>query len=147
LLKKIDRESKKETIMLLGISAGASLAMNAFMQRLDKVEKMVSLCGRLRRGWSDDKIRKKLQKGTMKHRAFKESVKLLEHGVKDLKRKDKKRIMTISAKFGDELIPIETSKLEGAKNILIPTIEHVLSIFSGMTANFEPIRKFLLGKK
>jgi len=146
LLKLIDKESKKETIFLIGISAGASLAMNAFLQRLEKVEKMVSLCGRLKLGWSRDKIAKKLQKDTFKHLAFEESVKLLESNIENLGKKDRKRILTVSAKFGDEIIPIGTSQMEGAKNILIPTMEHILSIFSGMTVNFEPIRKFLLEK-
>ena len=147
LLELIDKESNKEPVMLLGISAGASLALNAFMERLDKIEKMVSLCGRLRFGWSRGIIKKKLQEDTLKHMAFKQSVKLLEKNIKSLKRSDRKRVMTVSAKFGDELIPIGTSKLAGANNILIPTMEHVLSIFSGMTSNFEPIRKFLLGEE
>lgn len=147
LLKMIDKESGKETIFLMGISAGASLAMNAFLQRLDRVEKMVSLCGRLRFGYSPDKIRRKMQKETLAYRAFRESVKLLESNVKNLEKKDRKRVLTVSAKFGDELIPIETSRLEGAKNILIPTAEHILSIFGGMTVHFKPIREFLLGKQ
>jgi len=146
LLKLIDKKSKKEKIFILGISAGASLAMNAFLQRMDKIEKMVSLCGRLRLGWSDDEILKKLQKNTLKRKACKQSVKFLEKNIDKLEKKDRKRILTVSAKFGDELIPRETSQLSGAKNVLIPTLEHVLSIFSGMTNNFKPIKRFLLGK-
>lgn len=147
LLKMIDKESGKEPVFLMGISAGASLALNAFLQRLDRVEKVVSLCGRLRFGYSPDKIRKKMQKETLVFRAFRESVKLLETNIKNLEKKDRKRILTVSAKFGDELIPIETSQMEGAKNILIPTAEHVLSIMAGMTVHFKPTKEFLLGKE
>jgi len=147
LLKMIDKESSKDKIFLIGISAGASLAMNAFLKRLGKVEKMVSVCGRLKMGWSDNEISKKLQKNTLTRRAFKESVKLLEDKIKDLKEEDKKRIMTVSAEYGDELIPIQTSKIDGADNITIPTIGHLITITSAMTNNFGPIKKFLLGKE
>jgi dienelactone hydrolase len=146
LLKVIDRESKKEKIYLMGISAGASLAMNAFIQRLQKVEKMVSLCGRLRMGWSDNLINKKLQENTLKVPGFKESVKMAEKGIKKLSADDKKRILTVSAEIVDELIPIETSQLNGAKNILIPGIGHLLTITAGMTKHFGEIKGFLMGK-
>ncbi|MFA6518059.1 MAG: hypothetical protein WCV93_00190 [Candidatus Shapirobacteria bacterium] len=146
LLEIIDKESKTEKIFLLGISAGASLAMNAFMQRLDRLEKLVSVCGRLRFGWSRDKIKRKLQENTLSYLAFRESVEMLEKNIKYLGKVDRRRIMTVSAKFGDEMIPRGTSQLPGAKNILIPTIGHLLSILSAMTANFEPIRKFLVGE-
>lgn len=146
LLKLVDEKSRSEKIFILGISAGASLAMNVFLQRPEKIEKMVSLCGRLRMGFSKNIITRELQKQTLENKAFAESVMLLEKNVYKLKGKDKKRILTVSAKFGDELIPIETSQMVGAKNILIPTPEHILSIFLGLTFNFKPIKDFLLKK-
>lgn len=144
LLKIIDKESRKETILLMGISAGASLVMNAFVKKLDKVEKAVSLCGRLKLGWSKNKVNKKLQQDSLKNRAFKQSVKLAENNIKGLGKIQKKRILTVSAKFGDELIPIGTSKIEGVKNISLPRLGHLLSITAGMTVKFGPIKKFLL---
>lgn len=147
LLKVIDRESKKEKIYLMGISAGASLAMNAFIQRLDRVEKMVSLCGRLRMGWSDNVINKKLQENTLKVRGFKESVKMAEKEIKKLTDDDKKRILTVSAEIVDELIPTETSQLEGAMNILIPGIGHLITITAGMTKYFGEIKEFLMARE
>ena len=146
LLRKINIESRDKKILLLGISAGASLAMNAFLMKPEKIEKVVSLCGRLKMGLSKDMIRRKLQENTLKRRAFRESVELLQKNLNKLAKIDKKRILTLSAEFGDEVIPLETSTLPGVKNIMIPAIEHVISIFSAMTVNFEPIKKFLLKK-
>lgn len=146
LIRVIDVESKKGPVFLVGISAGASLAMNAFVQRLDKVDKMVSLCGRLRFGWSRGMVKRKLQEDTLKHRAFRESVELLTEKVGLLKREELQRIMTVSAKHGDELIPIGTSKLRGATNTLVPTIGHLISIAAAMTLHFQPIKKFLFNQ-
>jgi pimeloyl-ACP methyl ester carboxylesterase len=143
LRKLIDRESKGEKIFLLGISAGASLAMNAFIKRPNKVEKMVSVCGRLRLGWSRDKISRKLQEETLKHLAFKESVEMVEKNIEKLTEGDRKRILTISARLGDELIPLSTSQLAGAKNVFVSGLGHVLAIASAMTVEFEEIRRFL----
>lgn len=136
----VDKEGK---VIMLGISAGASLAMNVYIQKLDKVEKMVSVCGRLRLGWTDNVISKKLQHNTLKNIAFKDSVKLLSKNVRKLSVEDKKRILTISSELGDELIPLKTSQLDGATNILIPTIGHLITITSALTNNFGKIDKFL----
>jgi hypothetical protein len=53
------------------------------------------------------------------------------------------KILTVSAENGDELIPIETSQIEGATNILIPNLGHLLTITSALTKHFEEIKKFL----
>ena len=143
LNKLIDKESEGKKISLLGISAGASLAMNAFIKRLNKVEKMVSVCGRLRLGWSGDKIGRKLQEETLKHLAFKESVEMVEKNIEKLTEDDRKKILTISARLGDELIPLSTSQLAGAKNIFVSGLGHVLAIASAMTVEFEEIKRFL----
>lgn len=139
----IDLIDKEEKVILLGISAGASLAMNVFLQKLDKVEKVVSVCGRLRFGWSENLISKKLQEGTLNYKAFSESVKMLERNIKKLADEEKKRVLTISAELGDEYIPPQTSQLDGATNVLMPTMGHLVTITSALTNNFGIIDKFL----
>jgi hypothetical protein len=134
LLALIDKEKPN---YILGISAGASLALNAFLR--SDIEKYISVCGRLRMGFSNNIIERKLQEDTLKTRAFKESVEMLEKS--EIVNLDK--ILTVSAENGDELIPIETSQIEGATNILIPNLGHLLTITSALTKHFEEIKKFL----
>jgi len=140
LEKLVDKEKPK---VILGISAGASLALNVFVQNKDKVGKMVSVCGRLRFGWSENVISRKLQENTLKTKAFYESVELVETYISKLSEADKKRVLTFSSELGDELIPIETSQLDGATNIMIPIGGHLLTITAVLTKNFEEIKKFV----
>jgi len=136
LLELIDNEKPN---YLMGISAGASLALNVFLKKQDLVEKYVSVCGRLRMGLSNNIIERKLQEETLRTRAFKESVELLEKS--EILNIDK--MMTVSAIGGDELIPINTSQIDGATNIVVPNLGHLLTITSILTNNFGEIKIFL----
>jgi len=57
---------------------------------------------------------------------------------------DKQKIMTVTAMFGDELVPPDTTMLEGAYNTRVPTAEHVLSIGAALTVFSKPLIIFLI---
>lgn len=125
LLKRIDSLGKNHFISLVGTSAGASMAFNAYLERKDVVQKIVNVCGRLRTG--DHKIRS-LENMAKTSLAFKQSVQAFEKREKELTDQDKKKILTIRPFFGDELVPADTVSVEGAVNKVVYLPSHVLGI-------------------
>lgn len=75
LLTQIDSLSKTSQVSLVGTSAGASLAFNAYLERKDLVQKIVNVCGRLRTG--DHKVRS-LDNMSKTSIVFKQSVQAFE---------------------------------------------------------------------
>lgn len=51
--------------------------------------------------------------------------------------------MTVRAMFGDELVPPETTIVQGANNTVVPTPEHMLSIGAALTVFSHPLIAFL----
>lgn len=132
LLSLIDEFVEQGNLVsLVGTSAGGSAVLNAFIQRKDSIHKVVNVCGRLKVGPTSGL--RSFQSKTQSSPAFAESVKLCESGIKSLSKSDLKKIMTIHAMFGDELVPSETTIIHGAINQKVPTPEHMLSIASALT--------------
>lgn len=141
LLLHIDQLSKTKRVSIIGTSAGGSAALNAFAQRKKSVYKAINLSGILRpsveTGWRSFEARSKSSV------QFAQSVRLFVSVEKSLTTVDRKRIMTVYPKFGDELVAPDTVTLNGATNIQIPSIEHVLSIALALTIFSKPIVSFL----
>jgi len=76
--------------------------------------------------------------------SFAEAVTQCELNVKKLRARDLKKIMTVRAQFGDELVPADTTTIPGCRNITLPTFEHVFSIALAMSILSRPIIQFLL---
>ncbi len=141
VLQLIDTYSHKGKVSLVGTSAGASLAFNAFFERKDTVHRVVNVCGRLRAGnhhW------RSLKKMAWSSEAFEQSVLNFESVEEKLSAVDRQKIMTIRPFFGDELVPRDTAFLPGAHNRWIYTPEHVLSIYLSLRFA-RPIIEFLTG--
>lgn len=131
LLKLIDEKSKTNKVSLIGTSAGGSLVLNAFNERKDEINKVITVCSRLKKG--KESGFRGFTKRTEKYLSFKESVLNSEENINNFSLEEKQRIMTIYALFGDELAPEDTSIVDGAKNVIIPTGEHLFSIWSSLT--------------
>lgn len=84
LLQTIDELALKHTISLVGTSAGASLAMNAFFYRPKKIHKVINVCGRLRAGHHTVRSLERMAKTSV---AFKESVLQFEKAEKNYTKK------------------------------------------------------------
>ncbi|MCX6794225.1 MAG: hypothetical protein NTY06_03950, partial [Candidatus Gottesmanbacteria bacterium] len=108
----------------------------------DVIHRVVNICGRLR--VSPTTGFRSFASRTKSSPAFAQSVKLFEKREGDLQAADKKRMMTVRAMFGDELVPSDTATVDGAYNIAIPTTEHVLTIAAALTVFSKPIIKFLI---
>lgn len=55
--------------------------------------------------------------------------------------------MTVRPLLGDELVPADTAVIEGANNITVPSIEHVISIAASLTIFSTPLLSFLQQEK
>lgn len=134
---------KGDKVSIVGTSAGGSAALNAFIERKDTVHKVINVCGRLRKGVLTGA--RSFGAKTASSPAFAESVKLCEANLDTLTDKDKQKIMTVRAMFGDELVPSDTTVIKGAYNTQVPTPEHILSIGAALTVFSKPVILFLKG--
>ena len=140
ILSLVDQLVLEGQVSIVGTSAGGSAAFNTFLERPGTIHKAVNVCGRLRTGqhyW------RSLEKMSATSESFKNSVLLFESRESTIPKELKTRMMTVSALFGDELVPADTSSLDGAYNLRIPTVEHVLSITMSLTFFVHPLIDFL----
>ncbi len=127
------------TVSLLGTSAGGSAVVNVFAMRKEKIHRVINVCGRLRKGKN---VLPSLEQVSRKSKSFYDSVIRCEENLKMFTSEDCKEILTFRPLF-DELVPSSTVPVLGATNVLLPTIEHVLSIALAMTLYSSRIRRFL----
>lgn len=127
-------------ISIVGTSAGGSASLNLLFERPDVIKNVVSICGRLRVGEGKKRIPANTFK---KSEQYKQSVILIESREVRFNDELRKRVMTISPRYWDEYVPLDTIKLRGANNLVIPTVEHVFSIASALTFFAKPIIKFI----
>lgn len=143
LTRKIDLLAKGgNAVSLIGASAGGSAALNAFIEQKKVVDKVISISGILRP--SKETGFRSFEKRTRSSKPFAQSVKLFVKKEHALSKIDRKRIMTIYPKFGDELVAPDTATLPGAINIQISSFEHILSIVLTLTLFSKPIMRFLI---
>lgn len=144
LIKLIDELSKgSDKVSLVGTSAGGSAVMNAFIERRDTVFRVINVCGRLRKG--NQSGFRSFESRSASSPSFAQSIQLCESNLATLSDRDKIKIMTVRAMFGDELVPGDTSIVEGAYNTQVPTPEHVFSIGMALTVFSKPLIVFLKG--
>lgn len=121
-------------VSLLGASAGASAAINIWRKMADRGKNInggiIINCGRLRKG---DNVRiRTLEFAARSSPAFRDSVLRCEKYLEKLTAADRKKILTFRPII-DEIVPSSTVVVDGAVNILLPSIEHLLSIAMVMT--------------
>jgi hypothetical protein len=141
IIQLVDQLAKSnDSISLIGCSASGSLMLNAFVERKNVIHKVINLDGFLRPGYRIGY--RSFEKRSAKSIAFRESVYRFEKLETKLTPDDKKKILTVRPLY-DELVPPETVVIDGAKNIQIPTVEHVFSIALSLVM-YDPVIRFLL---
>ncbi len=141
IINKIDEfSSRGYKISLLGTSAGGSVAINAYILRKNKINKVINVGGRLREGVGTIPS---LEQATRNSISFKESVLRCERNLKLLTKTDKQKILTIRPLY-DEVAPISLMTIKGATNIQILSLEHTFSIFLALTVYKRTIVNFLM---
>ncbi len=122
LLEKIDEWSEDgHEVLLVGASAGASVAVAAYADRTDKVIGVVSICGQLR---GDEKV---LDTALDINPRFRESLQQMETCLSRLDDTERKRIITYRP-LVDLVVSPQAASLQGACNQRIPVVGHLLGI-------------------
>lgn len=132
--------NKNSRISILGNSAGSSFALNIFGKRKKQISHVIVNCGRVRDGdwpWFT------FDQATKSSPSFRESVLRAQQIEKTFTNTDRKKILTLRPIF-DEVVPPQTVLIKGAKNEIIPSIEHVISIALNMTLFKRQIIDFIL---
>lgn len=116
------------TVSLVGVSAGASAALNAYAQRLDSIHSVTLVCGQILGGHNH--VRPQVYAA---NRAFGESMRLLDEKTFDkLNAAARGRITSIHP-IADRVVPVGDTKLPGARWRQIPTMGHAFSIGYSLT--------------
>ncbi len=137
LLKKIDELIQEgHTVSIVGVSAGASVALSVFSKRKNVMHRAVCLCGKI---GNLDRINPRYFK---RHPNFHSSVKELQKNLPSLTDEDKKRILSVRPLY-DELVYVKDSILPGSNQKILPTVGHVVSIAYGISIGSFGIIRFI----
>lgn len=137
-LKKLVAEINKyldrgDSVSLVGGSAGGSAVLNALMEQ-PKITAVVNLCGRLRKGKN---VFPSLDIAAQRSPSFKDSVLTFEGSEPGMTSDLRKKVLNLIPLW-DEVVPKVTVSLRGATNKTLPSVEHMLSGFLGLTV-FSPM--------
>jgi hypothetical protein len=137
LTHKIDELSfKYDKVSLVGMSAGASAALNAYMVRKNKIHRVVYICGKLKRPESIGEAYYR------RNPAFKESMLLAQTNINKLDKFDKAKMLSM-APLHDETVPVKDTKINGVRNFRMFSAYHIPSIFAAISIYSPALCKFL----
>lgn len=137
LIDSLTRSGNK--VALIGTSAGASAALNAYSERIDKVSSVVCICGKIQNPQTVGEPYFK------ENPAFRDSLFSLSKSLSILTTKDRAKVLSIHP-LRDETVPVLDTIVEGAKEGRIPTVGHIFSIFYALTFGSRHIAKFIREK-
>lgn len=127
LLQHIDeRISKGERVSLVGESAGASAALNAYAARRQTIHRVACICGKLQRPET-------IHPATYRQNpAFAESMELLPVSLNSLAPEQLRKVRSVHPLW-DPTVPVPDTLIPGAESKTIPTFGHATSIVLGDT--------------
>jgi len=132
---------RKNIVSLIGGSAGGSMVLNAFLEE-PEINAVVDITGRLREG---ENVHPTLEEAALGSPAFKKSVIVFESKEPRMTKEQREKVLTL-APIWDEAVPKGSVPLKGATNKILPSVEHNLTGFLGITL-FAPIAiKFVKSK-
>jgi pimeloyl-ACP methyl ester carboxylesterase len=137
LIARIDElKAAGKKVGLVGASAGAAVAVTAFAARKDFLTGAVCIAGKVNRPETVNPDRYRTNP------AFEQAIHDCQAAIKGLGQADRKRILSRFAIF-DEVVTKSDSRIVGARNRLVPTIEHVLTIAEQITLGAPGFIRFL----
>jgi pimeloyl-ACP methyl ester carboxylesterase len=136
-IDQLNAEGKR--VSLVGVSAGATAAFNAYMRRPEKVSRVVYICGKLRRPESVG------APYYIKNPAFKQSLELVRTQIGGLSKQDAKKMLSLHPIY-DETVPVKDTVLPGVVSKTMLSYWHVPSIFIGITLYASMICRFIKSK-
>mgnify|MGYP002344743929 FL=1 len=142
VLKKIDQLYKEsDNVVLIGSSAGGSLAVNAFCADSRSQTQVVVSRGRLKRGAYPSNDKRSLARWSKTSQTFCESVLRAEHNVTLLSPAQKER-MFIMIPLTDNVVPIETMLVDGVTTYKSFAFGHFGGHMAHMLTNIWRIDRF-----
>jgi pimeloyl-ACP methyl ester carboxylesterase len=141
LLNTVEELSQNnDSVSVVGVSAGASAAINAFAAS-DNIDSVILICGKINNPGS-------IGRRTFESNPdFKQSVFEVERSLGKLEQSDRAWIMSIHPR-ADQTVPIKDTIIDGAKEKTLPGWSHISGIFLGLILGSSAISKFVkTGKK
>jgi len=137
LLARIDTLTKEgKDVGLVGASAGASAAINAYAARKDKIVGCVLIAGKVNRPQTVGQHYRK------ENPAFVTSIYDCEKALKTLDALYRQRILSRYALIDETVYKLD-SRIQGAHNRLVPTVGHVPTIALQITLGVPSFVRFL----
>lgn len=133
-------------LTIIGLSAGGSMALNLYAKLNNKNIKIISIIGRLRKGfvlpWSYRTMKRAAHFGTRhESKIFYDSVMHCEDStIPSLAIVDRQNIITLKP-ITDLIVPLNTMSIAGVKNIRIPALGHVMACSVGLNKAADFLKK------
>ncbi len=115
-----------KNVSLVGVSAGASLAVAAYAKRKTTVNKVIFICGKLRR---PEAVGEAYYRNNP---AFRDAMKYLNSNLAKLGKQERAKVVSFSPLF-DEIVAKKDTFVKDAKNITLPTLFHGYTIAVAIT--------------
>lgn len=136
LIKRIDsRAARGYSVSLIGASAGASAALNAYVQRREVVRAVVLICGKIQR-----------PEGVADHTyatnpAFKTAMHQLQDTLRELTPADKVKMLSLYSPK-DVTVPYQDTVIPGVKEQALPALSHGKAILYTISLGSKRIIDF-----
>lgn len=129
-------EAQGHRVSLVGVSAGASLMLNAFIQKAHAIHRMVAVCGKI---LHPETVSAHTYRANP---AFKSSMDTLAGKLGRISAADRQRILSIHPLY-DGSVPAPDTKLPGVRLKTVPTVGHAFSIAWCITVGSYGITRFI----
>lgn len=137
LVTKIDELTRNgDKVAIVGVSAGAGAALNAYMVRKDKISAMIYICGKVH-GTENINPRYFLD-----NPAFKQSNQTSDEAYRRLTEADKKKMLYLYSR-SDKTVGYQLNRMSGVAEKAIPAIGHIPAIYTAILLFFPVIARFI----
>ena len=126
-------------VSLVGVSAGASAALNAYAADKRKIRGIVYICGKLKH---PETISKRYYQ---RNPAFKSSLAEAQLNIEKLSDEDKSKMLNLRPLY-DQTVPVSHTEISGVRRLRMLSVYHVPSIFIAITLYGPLIAKFIRRK-
>ncbi len=123
--KAVDRASGKR-IVIIGESAGGSMAVHMYARRPGDLYKVMTLCGK---NSHPETVGEHYYKRSP---AFRTSMDQLNVSIKRLSKEQRQRFISIYPLY-DSIVPVKETLLEGCRRVWLPAMGHSITIALSLT--------------
>lgn len=125
-VEKILAGTISEKIVLMGESAGGSMALSLYAAHADVVAGAMTLCGKNTRS---DNVSARIY---TRNPAFRDSMLQAEVAVETLNKQQRSKFVSVVPLY-DSTVPVQQTLIPGCQKMTLPTAGHLLSIFAMLT--------------